>query len=186
MSTRPRDSDRDPGMTLVEVVVNTAVIALIITSLSATAITLLRLNPMIERATDAAQRQTQFTSLFLEDVRSTPPSGVDLAAGAPGCGSTSGSTNILQLTWSTATGVARTSYRVRTDRGRQVLERRECVGASVNRLRSTRTVRFPAPLASANAVKVTMSSNTLTLEMQQTTRTLRLSGQLRSTLGSLP
>jgi Tfp pilus assembly protein PilE len=193
MSSAPYRS-RDSGISLIELVLTVALGALLATAASTGITTMLRVGPKVTQAITDAESQSRLVTYFQQDVRATAPSGVDLSATAGGCSGADPGANVLQLTWADGAAFRRVSYRLRSDTSGGFIERRACVGPTLGSLANGRTARVVAGLATpppgwaggAAPAKVTLASNTITLELTQTRRVIVLSGRLQSDLAVLP
>lgn len=106
---RAQDRRRDPGLTLVELLVVVSLLALVASVLAAAFVTVLRVTPETEFRVDDARATRALQTWLARDVASTPPHsggvGVDgvtfsgqSTAGLELCGATG--TNVLNLRWS--------------------------------------------------------------------------------------
>lgn len=185
---------RDRGATLVEIVLTIALGALVATAAGTAVTTMLRVGPKVTQAITDAEGQGRLVGYLQQDVRSTPPTGVDLSSTAGGCSGNDPGVNVLQLTWTDGQAVRRTSYRLRTDATDTWIERRQCAGPTLTSLTAGRTARVVSGLVAptgtwaggAPPAKVTLAGSSITLELTQSTRVIVLSMRLRTDLGVLP
>ena len=196
--TRPEGA-ADRGISLIELMLTIALGALIAASASAGITTMLRVAPKVTQAITDAENQSRLVTFFQQDIRATPPTGVDLSSTAGGCSGTDPGVNVLQLTWSDGQAVRRVSYRLRTipagtsGAGTRI-ERHSCVGPSLSTLTEGRVGMLVTGLATPPAnwaggappAKVSFASNTVTLELTQSSRVVVLSGRLQTGLAVLP
>lgn len=124
-----RVPNRDEGMTLVEIVIVTALLGLVASVIAAAVVTVLKVTPEATFRVDDARSTRGLQTWLVRDIASTPPNLISLAepegyvfagtdpstVGAVLCGGTP-ATMILHLAWSEETDLYFTTYHIDGDR----------------------------------------------------------------------
>lgn len=130
-----RHSERDEGMTLVEIIIVTALLGLVASVIAAAVITVLKVTPEAAFRVDDARSTRGLQTWLVRDVASTPPNMMSLTepegyvfagtdpstVGAVLCGGTPASM-VLHMGWSEETDLYFTTYHIAGDR----ITRSEC------------------------------------------------------------
>ena len=142
-------------MTLIEVVVVIALLALISSVITAVVAIVIRIaDPTTSRTLDATAERSLETWLA-QDAVAVPPGGFDIApATASGCAGAETGDNIVRMAWTEIVPSGSTSYvaNYRYDAGTEAIRRVTCSASGANALGSPTVITIAEPIPSAPTV----------------------------------